>query len=96
MSDNPSLSPRRRRSGSRSERSDTEIAAAVERMIRALGRRCASDDPPSVKHLVGLRNAVDDAFAAAVAGWRSVGFSDAAIGAELGITKQAVQQRWPR
>lgn len=32
----------------------------------------------------------------AVAGWRDCGFSDSQIGRELGVTKQAVQQRWPR
>jgi hypothetical protein len=30
------------------------------------------------------------------AGWRRSGFSDTEIGRELGMTRQAVQQRWPR
>ena len=34
--------------------------------------------------------------AEAVEGLRSSGFSDTEIGLVLGVTKQAVQQRWPR
>jgi hypothetical protein len=77
-------------------RSDDEIAEAIGRMLRALGRRCADGDPDTAHLLRFLLGELDDAFADAVAGWRRSGFSDAQIGRELGVTKQAVQQRWPR
>lgn len=65
-------------------------------MIRALGRRFASADPDTARYLSLIRSELDEAHAQAVAGWRRFGFSDSQIGRELGITKQAVQQRWPR
>jgi hypothetical protein len=78
------------------ERSDEDVTAGIARMIRALGRRCAEADPDTAALLRLLVDELDDAIAGAVAGWRSTGFSDAQIGRELGVTKQAVQQRWPR
>lgn len=77
-------------------RSDDDVADGVARMIGALGRRCAAADPDTAKLLRLLQEELDDAFTTAVAGWREAGISDAQIGRELGVTKQAVQQRWPR
>lgn len=65
-------------------------------MIHALGRRFATGDPDTAKYLDLIRQELDDAHAHAVAGWRRMGFSDSDIGREVGISKQAVQQRWPR
>jgi DNA-directed RNA polymerase specialized sigma24 family protein len=80
----------------RAERDDEDIVQAVARLIAAVGRRASAADPDSAHWLRYLAGELDDAFAAAVAGWRLSGFSDAQIGRELGVTKQAVQQRWPR
>lgn len=92
MSDNPQLSPDRRPS----ERPDEDLVDAVVRMIRALGRRFAAGDPDTARYLRLIRDELLDVEREAVAGWRRVGFSDSDIGRELGITKQAVQKRWPR
>lgn len=94
--DNPALSTNRRSRRRARPRDDAQIAQAIGRQIRALGRRLAEDDPASAELIAGLQQALDDVRADAVAGWRRSGFSDAAIGAVLGVSKQAVQQRWPR
>lgn len=91
MSDKVRLSAK-----TRQPRSDDDVADAAVRMIRALGRRAATADPDSARLLRMLVDELDQAFALAVAGWRSQGFSDSMIGSELRVTKQAVQQRWPR
>jgi hypothetical protein len=77
-------------------KSDAHVAGAVVSLVRALGVRCSRLDPDSAAYLVRVQAELDDAFATAVAGWRDSGFSDAWIGRELGVTKQAVQKRWPR
>ena len=76
--------------------SDEELAEAIVRMTRALGRRCAGADPDSAAYLRLVRDELAAAEAEAVKGWRVLGFSHADIGRELGVTKQAVQKRWPR
>ncbi len=96
MSDNPRLSADRPSRAARNPKSDEEVVEAVGRLIRAVGRRCSESDPDAAAWLTFLRSELDDAYARAVDGWRSAGFSDARIGAELGVTKQAVQKRWPR
>ena len=78
-------------------RSDDDMAAAIERLVRALGRRLEEDDP---EHGVPLLRRVDEetyvAWARAIAGWRRSGFTNAEIGRVLGTTGQNVGQRWPR
>jgi biotin operon repressor len=44
--------------------------------------------------MLGLAQEIDTAIAGAVKGLRSCGYSWAEIGARLGITRQAAQQRW--
>jgi len=44
--------------------------------------------------LVGLAEEIDAAMAEAVKGLRAHGYSWAEIGARLGISRQAAQQRW--
>jgi hypothetical protein len=78
------------------ERTDGEVAAAAVRMVTALGVRLAQDDPTEVVLLADVDAAVVWAYSNAVAGWREAQFSDAEIGRALGVSKQAVQQRWPR
>jgi hypothetical protein len=70
--------------------------AGVARLIAAVGRRAATADPDAARWLLLLQGALGSSFDRAVAGWRENGFSDTQIGRELGVTKQAVQQRWPR
>ena len=43
-----------------------------------------------------IREALGLAEIEAIAGLREIGMSDAKIGRELNITRQAVRQRWPR
>jgi hypothetical protein len=102
--DKPSLSPdcarcakrdrdRRRRQATREA---PDIAARLGQQIAALGRRVADGDPDGLALLADLRAAVGAAEAVAVAGLRAQGHSDATLGRELGISKQAIAQRWPR
>lgn len=76
-------------------KSDEETAGGIVRLVRALGRRCAEGDPDTAVYLRAARAALDAAETEAVAGWRR-NHTDAQIGRELGVTKQAVQKRWPR
>lgn len=92
LSDKASLSARSAPVG----REDSEVAAATGRLIRSLGRRIAAGDLDGAELLLGLEAEVTAAWSAGVAGWRRTGYSDSEIGAALGVTKQAVQQRWPR
>jgi hypothetical protein len=78
-------------------RTDADLAAGTVRIVRALGRRLAEDDPDNgVLLLRRLDREVDAAWRTAVAGWRASGFSDVQIGDALGVTPQAVGQRFPR
>jgi hypothetical protein len=69
---------------------------AVKRMIRAAGRRVAEADEFELAELVAIRDELDEAIIAAIAGQRSYGRSWADIGDALGITRQAAQQRYSR
>lgn len=84
------------RNGRSGHREDAEIASATGRLIRALGKRAAQSDPDTADLLRRLDAEIAAAWATAVAGWRASGFSDTDIGAALDVSKQAVQQRWPR
>ncbi len=86
-----------RRRGQKSERvteNDT-YAASVVRQIRGMGVR-ASDDLDALQWLAGAAGYARDALAMAVDGCRARGYSDAEIGAALGITRQAVWKRFSR
>lgn len=89
---NSKLTPKRRNG----HKEDSDIAAAVARLIRALGKRAATADPNTGADLKMLEAEIASAWATAIVGWRRSGFTDADIGAALGVSKQAVQQRWPR
>lgn len=93
MTDKAGLSPKR---SSSMHVDDEAVAAATGRMIRALGKRVATGDPDAAALLLELEEALRDAWETAVTGWRAARFTDGEIGAVLGTTKQAVQQRWPR
>lgn len=74
---------------------DPEQADACDRQALAFARRAASN----LYTLARLSEHYDDGpavLALAVAGLRSEGYSDAEIGAALGISRQAVGQRFGR
>ena len=90
-------SDRCRRRGQRSERiteNDT-YAASVVRQIKSMGRR-ASTDLEALQWLAGAASYARVALVMAVDGCRAQGYSDAEIGAALGITRQAVWKRFGR
>ncbi|MFJ1542488.1 hypothetical protein ACIODS_28515 [Micromonospora chalcea] len=70
------------------------FAAFARRIIRAHGRRVATGDVEALRDLVALSTELDDAIGEAVIGLRAFGYSWADIGARLGISRQAAQQRW--
>jgi hypothetical protein len=65
-------------------------------MVMALGRRVGEEDPGDLRYLDSLDSALAAARALAVDGLRRGGATDVQIGEALGMTRQAVQQRWPR
>lgn len=71
-----------------------EYVASVARMIRAAGRRVGTADPDQLAALARLRRTLDEALADAVAGQRAAGIQWQSMGDALGVTKQAVIQRW--
>ena len=70
------------------------FAAFARRIIRAHGRRVADGDVEALRDLVALSSVIDDAIGEAVIGLRAFGYSWSEIGARLGISRQAAQQRW--
>jgi hypothetical protein len=85
--------PRKRR---QSYRETPDVTEAVERLIRAVGKRVATEDAPDLVLLLALERAVEEAWETAVEGIRSTGTTDREIGRVLGVTRQAVEKRWPR
>jgi hypothetical protein len=71
-----------------------EYAAFARRILRAYARRIADGDVEALTLMLGLAAEIDDAISQAVKGLRKSGYSWAEIGARLGITRQAAQQRW--
>lgn len=77
-------------------RETPEVAAAARRLLRAVGKRVATEDPEDLAILRTLDAELEQAWMNAITGLRQTGYSDAQIGEALGVKKQAVQQRWPR
>jgi hypothetical protein len=71
-----------------------EYGAFVRRILRAYARRVSDGDVEALAHMLGLAGEIDTTIAEAVKGLRGCGYSWAEIGARLGITRQAAQQRW--
>ncbi|MGH3611158.1 MAG: hypothetical protein ACRDRK_00755 [Pseudonocardia sp.] len=82
--------PRRRRDVVEND----DYAAFTRRILAAHGRRIAAGDIEGLADLAALSAQVDTAISTAVAGLRHHGYSWADIGARLGTTRQAAQQRW--
>lgn len=78
-------------------RETPEVSKAVVRLTKAVGRRVAADGIPEyLEELTAIEGALEEAFRTAVYGLRELGHSDVEIGRALGVSRQAVQQRWPR
>jgi len=86
---NGGLTPKRRRPVTE----NSEYAAFARRILRAYSRRIATGDVESLTHMISLSDDINDAIQQAVKGLRGAGYSWAEIGARLGITRQAAQQR---
>jgi hypothetical protein len=71
-----------------------DFAAFVRRVIRAHGRRVAAGDPDALVALLDLAREVNTATGDAVKGLRTAGYSWEDIATRLGVSRQAVQQRW--
>jgi len=86
-----------RRRGQRAERTteNDDYAKSVVRQIRRMGVR-ASADLDALAWLAAAADHARDALGLAVAGCRARGYSDGEIGAALGVTRQAVGQRFGR
>lgn len=76
-------------------RETSDVNDAVLRMIRAIGKRVAGEDLDAIAQLQKVDQARADAWRTAIDGLRE-NYSDEQIGRALGITRQAVQKRWPR
>lgn len=88
---NAALTVRRR---SRPVVENDEFAAFARRVIRAHGRRVAAGDPDALAALLALAREVHAATGEAVEGLRAAGYSWEDIADRLGVSRQAVQQRW--
>lgn len=73
-----------------------EYASFCRRIIRAYARRVANGDEIDLAEMVTLREEMDEAIAAAVAGMRGHGHSWSYIAAGLGTSRQAAQMRFGR
>ena len=69
-------------------------AAFLRRVIRAFGRRIAAGDIDALADAAFLSAQLDTTIKTAVTGLRERGYSWADIGRQLGVTRQAAQQRW--
>ena len=89
------VKPALTRKRSRRHVENDEYAAFTRRVLRAYGRRIAAGDIDAIADLGGLLGDVESALSRAVTGLRdNHGYSWAEIGARLGVTRQAVHQRW--
>jgi hypothetical protein len=71
-----------------------EYAAFLRRVIRAFGRRIAAGDIDALADAAILSRQLDITIKNAITGLRQRGYSWADIGLQLGVTRQAAQQRW--
>jgi len=87
---NGRLTPKRRRPVIE----NSDYVAFAQRILGAYSRRVATGDVESLAHMVSLSDDINNAIQQAVNGLRAAGYSWTEIGARLGITRHAAQQRW--
>ena len=68
----------------------------ARRIVSSLGRQAQAGDPEDLKMFIALAGHINLELSKAVQALRSHGYTDVEIGEQLGMTRQAVQQRWPR
>jgi hypothetical protein len=86
----PTLTPHRRRKVVEND----DYAAFLRRAIRAFGRRIGQGDIDALADAAFLSAQLDATIKTAITGLRARGYSWADIGRQLGVTRQAAQQRW--
>lgn len=72
----------------------SEYIAFARRILRAMARRIGDADPEDLGEMLALRDELDEAIVAAVAGLRENDFSWAEIARATGTTRQAAFARW--
>lgn len=75
-------------------RGNAEYMTFAQRTIKAAGRRVAEGDVAELASLMELQQHVRDALDVAVQGLIAEGFSIGDIARHIGMSRQAVQQRW--
>ena len=73
---------------------NSQYAAFARRVLRAYARRICAGDIDALPGITILAADIDTAIRQAITGLRETGYSWAEIGARLGVTRQAAQQRW--
>lgn len=71
-----------------------DFAAFARRVIRAFSKRIANGDIDALADIAFMSGQIDQAIKDAVTGLRQRGYSWTDIGLQLGVTKQAAQQRY--
>lgn len=96
--DNRQLAPDRssRAKRPRREYETPDVGAALTRQLRALGRRLAAGDPEDLRVIRILQEELAQAERLGVTGLRAQGHSDRDLAEPLGISRQAIQKRFPR
>lgn len=68
----------------------------ARRIISSLGRQAQEGDPEDLRMFMALAAHINLELGRAVQALREHGYTDVQLGEQLGMTRQAVQQRWPR
>jgi len=78
------------------ERENTDYCSMLRRLIRSYGKRVGAGDDADLAEMVALRDALEEAIAAAVQGQRSqkIPASWADIARGLGTSRQYAQRRY--
>jgi uncharacterized protein with PIN domain len=80
---------------SKSRMENPEFAQMMARFVRTYERRLSAADPSDLMDALAIAAQMDDMIGRAVRAQREAhGFSWAEVAAELGVTRQAAQQRW--
>jgi DNA-directed RNA polymerase specialized sigma24 family protein len=73
-----------------------EYADMVVRVLSAFGKRVAMGDPEDLARFREVIDGAENDLRRAVIGLRAQGFSDHDLARVLGVTRQAISQRFPR